>query len=169
MVYAALPFLVLALTFIVAAMMVYRKLYKEFPFFFTYVVIVIMGELLRQFIFHRGLAIAYFYTYWITEALEVVLGFLVLYEVFLIRLFPQFNVTVIYRWTLLCIRPPGPASNHFLFACNPDLAVLPFEKRSGAGGDSHHQRDGGSGRRSLWRNSALAVEGPEKKGRLVSQ
>ena len=84
---------------ILAGVLVYRKLYREFPFFFTYIVTVISVEVTR-FLVHlfQTTRVPYFYTYWITEAVEVLLAFLVLYEVFLIRLFPGFNITRIYRW-----------------------------------------------------------------------
>jgi hypothetical protein len=87
-------FLVLA----VAAVMTYRKLFREFPFFFAYLVAVIVSEMTRFLVFRHGIPMLYFYTYWITEALEVLLGFLVLYEVFLLRLFPGFNITPILRY-----------------------------------------------------------------------
>ncbi|HEV2991037.1 MAG TPA: hypothetical protein VG759_21540 [Candidatus Angelobacter sp.] len=86
------------LILVVAGMMVYRRLYREFPFFFTYLITVASADIVRFMMFKPSMALAYFYAYWVTEAFEVLLGFLVLYEVFLIRLFPQFNVTVIYRW-----------------------------------------------------------------------
>lgn len=100
MIYSLVAYLVPASLVAVAGVMVYRRLYREFPFFFTYILTVILGELIR-FIVHRlpwTTSRQYFYTYWITEAVEVTLGFLVLYEVFLIRLFPGFNITRIYRW-----------------------------------------------------------------------
>src|SRR5579871_5117295 len=97
MVYSFLSYLIPALLLVVAGMMAYRGLHKEFPYFFSYLVAVIVFEIIRFSLFHLKLVLPYFYSYWITEAVEVVLGFLVLYEVFLIRLFPRFNVTVIYR------------------------------------------------------------------------
>lgn len=86
------------LLLVVIGVMIYRKLYREFPFFFVYLLVVVLTELIRYVFFRLRMPLPFFYTYWITEALEVLLGFLVLYEVFLIRLFPGFNVTVIYRW-----------------------------------------------------------------------
>ena len=82
----------------VAAVMFSRKLHKEFRFFFLYLVVVVLADLLRFIVFQRGVPLQYFYVYWITEAIEVLLAFLVLYEVFLIRLFPGFNITPIYRY-----------------------------------------------------------------------
>jgi len=98
MIYAIAGYIEPALLLIVVSVLVYRRFYRQFPFFFTYVLSVLSVELIR-FMVHRFRTslLQYFYTYWITEALEVALGFLVLYEVFLIRLFPGFNITVIYR------------------------------------------------------------------------
>lgn len=97
MFYSVLNYIGVPLVSVVLAVMVYRKLHREFPFFFTYLVIVVAAGAVREILFHYQMMIPYFYTYWITEAFEVLLGFLVLYEVFLIRLFPGFNITVIYR------------------------------------------------------------------------
>lgn len=97
MFYSVLPFVSLLLVLAVVIIMAYRKLDRQFPFFFTYLVIVVAAEVIRQVLFRSHMMIPYFYAYWITEAVEVLLGFLVLYEVFLIRLFPGFNITVIYR------------------------------------------------------------------------
>jgi len=97
MFYSILPFVILSLVLAVVVVMVRRQLHREFPFFFTYLLIVVVAEVIRQILFRHRMITPYFYTYWITEAVEVLLGFLVLYEVFLIRLFPGFNITVIYR------------------------------------------------------------------------
>src|SRR5213595_3086024 len=81
----------------VVAIILYRGLYREYPFFFSYLLVVLGGGVLRR-VFLDPLSIRYFYIYWATEAVYVIFGFLVLYEVLLIRLFPRFNITVIYRW-----------------------------------------------------------------------
>lgn len=82
--------------------MIHRGLNREFPFFFAYLFVVLGGEAVRQIFLYRYLHgypyIHYFYAYWITEAGDVLLAFLVLYEVFLIRLFPGFNITPLYRY-----------------------------------------------------------------------
>lgn len=99
MIYSLVSYLILLLLLVVVAVMIYRRLYREFPVFFTYVLTVVLVELIRHVVLRfRTTLLQYFYTYWITEAVEVVLAFLVLYEVFLIRLFPGFNITRIYRW-----------------------------------------------------------------------
>lgn len=86
----------------VAALMMWRRLYREFPFLFAYFGVEIAAEIVR-----RGFVMAfstrsmqYFYAYWLTEALTVTAAFAVLYEVFLVRLFPAFHRTPIYRYLL---------------------------------------------------------------------
>lgn len=96
--YSLVTFLVPPLLLIVAGVMIYRRLYREFPFFFTYLLVVISADVIRFILFQRRMVLPFFYIYWITEAAEVLLAFLVLYEIFLIRLFPGFNITRIYRW-----------------------------------------------------------------------
>src|SRR5215468_2249533 len=98
MIRTILSYISTPLVLTVAAVMFSRKLHKEFQFFFLYLVVVVLADLLRFIVFQRGVPLQYFYVYWITEAIEVLLAFLVLYEVFLIRLFPGFNITPIYRY-----------------------------------------------------------------------
>lgn len=97
MFYSIVSFLGVPLVVLVAVVMVYRKLTREFPFFFVYLNVVLVTELIRH-IFLRRPWTQYFYAYWITEAVVVLLSFLVLYEVFLLRLFPGINLTPIYRY-----------------------------------------------------------------------
>lgn len=98
MIYSVLSYLGPLLLLVVAGVMVYRRLYREFPFFFTYILTVVSADVIRFIVVRVSPALPYFYTYWIIEAVEVMLGFLVLYEVFLIRMFPGFRITAIYRW-----------------------------------------------------------------------
>lgn len=97
MFYSVLSFLGIPLVLAVLAVMTYRKLYREFPFFFGYLCVVLIAEVLRRVLIRRA-GLGFFYGYWISEAIIVLLAFLVLYEVFLIRLFPGFNITPIYRY-----------------------------------------------------------------------
>jgi hypothetical protein len=82
----------------VIVVMCLRKLYREFPFFFAYLIVVVVADTFRFITFKHGVPMIYFYTYWSTEAVEALLCFLVLYEVFLLRLFPGFNITPILRY-----------------------------------------------------------------------
>lgn len=61
-----------------------RKLYREFPLFFVYVLYASIAGILRTTVGNRLL---YFRLYWTTEAVYGVLGLLVIYEV-LRRVFP---------------------------------------------------------------------------------
>jgi hypothetical protein len=85
---------------VLIAVMIYRRIYREFPFFFSYILAVLGAGVIRLIVLRIPWTSArqYLYTYWSTEAVLVLLGFLVLYEVFLIRLFPEFNTTRVYRW-----------------------------------------------------------------------
>lgn len=111
----------------VAALMVYRKLYLQFPFFFVYLFAVVFGEIIRR-AFLRPPALHYFYVYWIVEAVTVFLAFLVLYEVFLLRLFPGFTITPIYRYLFPIAGLMVLALTAILFATAPTgpekLAVI---------------------------------------------
>jgi hypothetical protein len=95
--YSLLSYAGIPLIIAVVAVMTWRKLHREFPFFFSYLFIVLIGELIRRYLANTS-RVQFFYGYWITEAAGVFLAFLVLYEVFLIRLFPGFNITPIYRY-----------------------------------------------------------------------
>lgn len=98
MIHTLLTYLSTPLIVAVLVVVCYRKLYREFPFFSSYLLIVVLADVIRFAVFQHRIPMEYFYTYWITEALEVLLAFLVLYEVFLIRLFPGFTITPIYRY-----------------------------------------------------------------------
>jgi|GEM_PF-818610 len=75
-----LSFTAPAILLVLALIIVRRRLYREFPLFFTYVVFsAVVGALRETAIDHRFL---YFWLYWITEALYGILALLVLREVF---------------------------------------------------------------------------------------
>jgi len=84
----------------VAALMVRRRLYREFSFLFAYFIVVIVGEIVRRsfIVAYSTRSLQYFYAYWLSEALTVLAAFAVLYEVFLVRLFPSFHRTPFYRY-----------------------------------------------------------------------
>lgn len=91
-----------ALLVAVAALMVWRRLYREFPFLFLYFIVEIAASVVRGgFLIHVSvLSTQYFYAYWLTEAVTVLAAFAVLYEIFLIRMFPSFHTTPIARYLL---------------------------------------------------------------------
>lgn len=91
-----------ALLAAIVALMVWRRLQREFPLLFGYFIVVIFaGAAQRTVLTHySALSMQYFYVYWLTEAITVMAAFAALYEVFLIRLFPSFHRTPVYRYLL---------------------------------------------------------------------
>lgn len=86
----------------VAALMIWRRLYREFPLLFAYFALEICAAIVRRsFVFmYTTRSMPYFYAYWLTEAFTVLASFAVVYEVFLIRMFPSFHTTPIARYLL---------------------------------------------------------------------
>jgi|SRR5215813_8218887 len=82
---------------VIAVLLIWRKTQREFPYFFSYVVMVEFAGLARLFVFYFARR-AYFYTFWITEVLVAVLTFFVAYELFVRRLFPRFFAVTFYRY-----------------------------------------------------------------------
>src|SRR6266403_929191 len=100
--YNALWFAHPALQAVVAAIMVWRKLHRTFPIFFTYVVFQIVTFALT-FPFHdERFYTIFFYSYWATTAVSVVLGFKVIHEVFLDVFRPYHTLrdlgSVLFKW-----------------------------------------------------------------------
>ena len=88
-------FPVLALV-LVSSFMVWRRVYRELPFFFFYIVSALCIGIARYVGFHFGHDV-YFYVYWVSELAGAVFVSLALYEVFLRRLFPAFQRVRFYR------------------------------------------------------------------------
>ena len=88
----ALPALLL-----LAAILVYRKWYRAFPFFFIYILGAESVGLVRL-IFRRAPVQLYSDVYWISDTALAGLAFLATYELFFKRLFPGFYKTRIYRY-----------------------------------------------------------------------
>src|SRR5215475_13858626 len=65
----------------IAAAMLVHKLHRKFMFFFAYVVteILTFAVIFPSNLYNYS---AYFYLYWITNAINVVLGFAIIHEVF---------------------------------------------------------------------------------------
>ena len=88
------------LQFSVAALLRRRKLEREFPFFFKYLIFQgVANVLLFAFLNHYR---AYFYTYWTLTAISTVLEFGIIYEIFgqLFRPYPHLGdfARVLFRW-----------------------------------------------------------------------
>jgi hypothetical protein len=70
----------LCLTAWVAALVARRKLHREFPFFFAYLILSIVVPLVRLSV--SGNYVTFFIVFWATEALYALVALLALYEVF---------------------------------------------------------------------------------------
>jgi hypothetical protein len=68
------------LQFLLAGVLIYRKSWVNFPLFTGYVIFNFLNGLLS--LATRSNLPVYFYVYWVGEAIGIILGFLVLYEVF---------------------------------------------------------------------------------------
>jgi hypothetical protein len=87
---------------VVAGVMYWRRLHKTFPIFFAYIVAQIAIFMVVFPLQKWGDYSVYFYTYWATNALSVVLGFKVIHEIFLDVFRPYHTLrdlgTVLFRW-----------------------------------------------------------------------
>lgn len=80
-----------------AALIIWRKAVREFPYFFFYVALDEVVGLVRL-AFYNPTSRLYFYTYWTTDVLIAVFAFLSSYELFMNRLFPRFHKIRFYRY-----------------------------------------------------------------------
>jgi hypothetical protein len=81
---------------LLACILLYRKWYREFPLFFSYVVVTEMVGLAR-YIASKGSPSVYSYFYWISNLVVVLFAFLASYELFVGRLFPRFYKVRFFR------------------------------------------------------------------------
>jgi hypothetical protein len=72
-----------------AVFMTRRRVYRQYPFFFSYTVFAILAEIAKFSLYHPG-TWTYFWLSWGIEALYAVLGFLAIFEVFS-HVFEAFN------------------------------------------------------------------------------
>src|SRR5262245_31503659 len=90
--WASLPLLAL-----LAAVIAWKRLIREFPFFFVYVSVTVVIGVVR-FIAYKGYsAKAYFYVFWSSDFVILLATFLAIYEIFLRRIFPGFARVRFYR------------------------------------------------------------------------
>jgi hypothetical protein len=82
---------------ILALVFLRRKLYRDFPVFFTYIVVACLSDLLR-FVAYRVSFRTYINTFWITQLLNTILALVAICELFLRRLFPRFHKIRFYRY-----------------------------------------------------------------------
>ena len=86
----------------IAAAMLRRKMHRKFKFFFAYVVTQILTFAVIFPAFLQQNYSVYFYLYWFSNAISVVLGFKIIHEVFL-DVFRSFHTlrdlgTVLFKW-----------------------------------------------------------------------
>jgi hypothetical protein len=90
---------------IVAGIMLRRRLHRVFRIFFAYLIFQIASFFVLFPIFKWGGYIAYFYTFWTYSALTLVLGFMVIHEIFLDVFRPYHTLkdlgSVLFRWAAL--------------------------------------------------------------------
>lgn len=88
----------LPLLIMLAGVMFWRRLVRDFPFFFTYVTVTAFIGVLR-FIAYKGYPPkVYFYVYWSSDFVILLVTFLAIYEIFLKRLFRGFARVRFYRY-----------------------------------------------------------------------
>src|SRR2546428_634826 len=89
----------------VAVVMFRRKLHREFPFFFAYIVSQILIFSFLFPIYRLGNPAYYFYSYWISSVVSLALGFKVIHEIFLDIFRPHYTLkdlgSVLFKWAAL--------------------------------------------------------------------
>ncbi len=89
----------------IATVLYRRKLHKEFPAFFAYVVAQILVFCVQVPIYLCGAQAVYFDAYWIAAALDIVLAFKIIHEIFL-DIFKPYHAlkdlgTALFKWAAL--------------------------------------------------------------------
>ncbi len=91
-----------ALQLVVAGVMFKRKLYRNFPYFFAYIIAQILIFAILFPAYMRGASDFYFFAYWATTAISVALGFKVIHEIFLDIFRPYHTLkdlgSVLFKW-----------------------------------------------------------------------
>jgi hypothetical protein len=87
----------LPLLAMLAGVMVRKRRYGDFPFFFAYVLMACLVGVIRFAIYKYFSQNLYFYVYWTSDFVIAVVTFLAIYEVFVEKTFPQFFRIRLYR------------------------------------------------------------------------
>jgi hypothetical protein len=89
----------------VAIAMFRRKLYKAFPFFFTYTISQVVTFCILFPLFRLDYGTAFYYAYWACAAISLAIGFKVIHEVFLDVFRPYHTLkdlgSVLFKWAAL--------------------------------------------------------------------
>lgn len=82
---------------VLVGVLIWRRIPRQFPYFFYYV---LAGELigLLRLWFYNPAGRVYFYFYWLTDVLIALFAFFATYELFVHRLFPRFYAIRFYRY-----------------------------------------------------------------------
>lgn len=91
--WVSLPLLVL-----LAGVMLWKRLTREFPFFFVYVTVTAAIGVVRFITYKYYPPKVYFYVFWSSDFVILLTTFLAIYEIFLRRLFPGFAQVRFYRY-----------------------------------------------------------------------
>lgn len=83
---------------LLAIILIYRRWYREFPFFFLYVVSAGVVGITRLFFLEEAPTRIYSHVYWVSDTALAAFAFLATYELFFKRLFSGFNKTRFYRF-----------------------------------------------------------------------
>lgn len=95
------------LEIMVAVMMIRRKLHRTFPVFFSYLVAQVLMFCILYPVEKVGSHRAYFYCYWVSCGISLVLGFKVIYEIFLDVFRPYHALkdlgAMLFKWAALVL------------------------------------------------------------------
>jgi hypothetical protein len=83
---------------LLAIILIYRRWYREFPFFFLYVLSAGLVGVARLFFLEEAPTRIYSRVYWVSDTALAAFAFLATYELFFKRLFSGFNKTRFYRF-----------------------------------------------------------------------
>ena len=96
-----------ALQLVLAIIMVKRNLRRDYPMFFNYTVFQIVSHVLMFGLWISGSYSLYYYGYWTTSALGILLGFVVIREIFLEAFRPYEALRelgeMLFSWSLLVL------------------------------------------------------------------
>lgn len=81
---------------VLVCVFLWRRLWRDLPFFFLYLASALLVAALRYVSFKIG-GRQFFYLYWISDLAASLLTFLPMYEVFFKRMFPRSHKTLFYR------------------------------------------------------------------------
>ncbi|HET9166770.1 MAG TPA: hypothetical protein VFP11_12295, partial [Candidatus Angelobacter sp.] len=83
---------------LLAIILIYRRWYREFPFFCLYVLSAGLVGVARLFFLEKAPTHMYSRVYWVSDTALAAFAFLAAYELFFKRLFAGFNKTRFYRF-----------------------------------------------------------------------